>query len=94
MPEFATTEDVSGLGRRLNDVGTSLAGCQGESRARMASLERAQVKTDENVEKLFDCVAAIKGEVGSLTTKVTIIVGAIVLVGQAVMPLVLDFIKK
>jgi len=60
----------------------------------MASLERAQVKTDENVEKLFDCVAAIKEEVGSLTTKVTIIVGAIVLVGQAVMPLVLDFIKK
>jgi len=94
MPEYITPDELNGFERRLNEVCTSLAGCQGQSRARMDAMEKEQNRTGENIDRLFVSIDALRQQSAVTTTRMTIIVGAIVVVGQAVIPMLLNLLKS
>ena len=94
MPEpYASSYELNGLGGRLNEINISLAGCQGASRERMASMERDIAAHKDSIEKLYECTDVIKQQLSALTVKITMIVAVVVFFGQAVMPFVMDIVK-
>ncbi len=60
MSEYATSQELNGLGCRLNELEKNCAACQADKRARFDNVDLRQTSQNDDIKLLFTKVDEVK----------------------------------